>query len=212
MRNIKRKICLIAIIFIFVNISAIVLAESSVEDVRIEDTNNYFTQEELTLIEDEILYLPEVYKFIILPSIDMDIKDMANLLFERRGFSQDTILILILTNDKRIYITTGEALQKKELNEDFFNIEIDKYFFPAVKEQSICQALLDLTIGISCDIPEHLAKEKSSIKIPNPVEEHQGLDSEGSSMHTSIVTWLVVILLLVVCLVMFFLLISKKGN
>lgn len=208
MKDITSKIIIILLIFVFVSAGTITYAESSSTDVLIEDTYGYFSQEEISVIEQEVLLLPEVYRFIVLPSIDMGIKDMAEFLFEHRGFSQDTILILLLTDDKQIYITTGEALQKKELNEEFFHTEIDKYFFPSVNDKSIAQALLELTKGISNDIPEYLAKEKSSIKIPNPVEESQDVEVNESTMYVQQIILVGAIILFIVILWIFF----SKGN
>lgn len=134
----------------------------------IEDTYQYFTLEERHAIEEKIKQLPETYKVIVLPTVYGSIESAAEWLFESRDLSQDTILIIILTNDKSIYAFTGDALQQKGLDSLFFEQEIEKYFVKNVKSKPVSQALIDLIDGISMDIPNNLIKDKNLPKIPDP--------------------------------------------
>lgn len=142
-----------------------VLAESS-DEIIIEDTQNYLTNTEKEYIEDEVKKLPENYKIIILPSIHGELDEMSKALFLHRNLSQDTILILVVTEDKKITAVTGEALQNKGLNKNFFSQEIANYFVPSELQQGLSVGIVQLTQGISKDIPKFLVKEKNSLTIP----------------------------------------------
>ncbi len=191
--------CLIVfslLLCIFTSTSIVVEANSDDKYPIVEDSYKYFTDEEIQNIEITAKQLPEVYRYLILPSINSntDIKEMAESLFNFRNFSQDTIFILVITDEKKIYITTGEALQKKDLNVEFFNNEIDKYFVPIVKEKkSIEQGLIELSKGISKDIPLYLETNKSSLKIPQPPEDNEFVDEPEPSSSKSIIIWIGII-------------------
>jgi len=86
-----------------------VKADSNI--VTIEDSYKVFTNEEVQNIEEVANSLPEVYRFVIFPTIseDVEIGAMAESIFETKDFSQDTIFILVITDERKIHITTGEA-------------------------------------------------------------------------------------------------------
>lgn len=195
----KRIIIVFSLLLcVFANTSLFVMASPDDKNLIVEDSNNYFTEEEILYIEKAAKQLPEVYRYLIIPSINSntDIKQMAESLFNFRKFSQDTIFILVITDEKKIYITTGEALQKKDLNVDFFNNEIDKYFVPIVKEKkSIAQGLVELSKGISKDIPLYLETNKSSLTIPQPPEDNQYVDDSESSSNVLTIVWIGIIII-----------------
>ncbi|MGD9676743.1 MAG: TPM domain-containing protein [Vulcanibacillus sp.] len=168
-----------------------VKADSNI--VTVEDTYKVFTNEEVQNIEEVANSLPEVYRFVIFPTIseDVEIGAMAESIFETKNFSQDTIFILVITDERKIHITTGEALQKKELNELFFNTEILKYFVPVVKDKKgIPAGLVELIKGISNDIPQFIEKDKSSVELPEALDNSKNIEEDESST-SSLLVWFV---------------------
>lgn len=162
----------------------------------IEDTYQYFTFEEKVAIEEKIKQLPETYKVVVLPTVYGSVESAAESLFEYRDLSQDTILIILLTNDKSIYAFTGDALQQKGLDSLFFEQEIEKYFVPSVKSKSVSQALIDLIDGISVDIPKYLVKDKNSPKLPDPPDTALSAQEDVPWYKTNLVYGLIVLLLI----------------
>lgn len=187
------KITVVSILIVYAllitGFASYVEADSS--NTIVEDTFNYFSAEEKQYIEQTVNQLPEVYRFLLLPSIsdDVDIKQMAESLFKLRNFSQDTIFILLITDEKKIYITTGEALQKKDLNQEFFNTEIYKYFVPVAKDKkSIAKGLVGLSEGISKDIPLFIETKKSSVKLPQSLDNNKSIE-EDESLSIAPIVW-----------------------
>lgn len=164
----------------------------------VEDTYQYFTLEEKFAIEEKIKQLPETYKVIVLPTVYGSIESAAEWLFESRDLSQDTILIIILTNDKSIYAFTGDALQQKGLDSLFFEQEIEKYFVQSVKSKPVSQALIDLIDGISMDIPNNLVKDKNSPKIPDPPDTALSAQEDIPWYKTNLVYGLIVLLVILI--------------
>ncbi|OEF98967.1 hypothetical protein BHF71_10500 [Vulcanibacillus modesticaldus] len=209
----KRVSGILKVLLIFpllLMLSSNVLANSnSLEKINIiEDAYQYFTDEEIEFIKEEIEKLPENYKFIILSSITGDIKEISKALFNNRNFSQDTILILILKDDRKIYITTGDVLEKKGLDQEFFNREIESYFLPKVDEGNVAYALVNLARGISNDIPKQLVKEKNSPKIPTPPKNTESSNSKNTFFgYSNQFLWTSGIIILVLILWFF----SVKG-
>ncbi len=142
----------------------------------IEDESGYLTKEQKNVIENEIRSLPEVFRIILVPKIDSAIDVKAKELFTEKQLSEDTILILAVVEHREVYIMTGEALQKRGLNDPFFQKEISQFFVPVIKTGAIDQAMIQLTKGISKDITTSLReKDKDSPKIPEspqPVREN----------------------------------------
>lgn len=133
----------------------------------IEDKYNYFTEEEKLAIEEEIKNLPETYEIIVLPTVNGSVDKVAEEFFDYQEVTQDTILILVLTEDRKINIFTDEALEKRGIDENFFSLAIENYFNPSVKSnEPVSEALIDLINGISQDIPKYIASEKNAPKIP----------------------------------------------
>lgn len=169
MAKILGKISLLLfLIFALMSPTFLVYANTSQGTNYIEDNNNYLTKEEKKLIEDEIKRLPETYRIIILPTINGSVEDVGQAFFQHRNLSPDTILILVLMDDKKIYAFTDEELKNKGLDDKFFEEEIQKYFVSSAKTKSIPESLIDLIRGISSDIPKYLLSEKDSPKIPDP--------------------------------------------
>ncbi len=139
---------------------------NSSQETIVEDSEAYFTQEERESIENEAKSLPEMYKIIILPSFHGKIEDIGQALFTYKKLPQDTILILVLTEDKQIMGMTGEALQKRGIDASFFQYEIETYFVPVINNTGLAQATIELVQGISKDIPKFIIKDKDSPKIP----------------------------------------------
>lgn len=196
MKRVTKTIVSLLVICVLI-VSGIATNVKADSNKIVEDTYNYFTNEEIKYIEQAATQLPEVYRFLILPKIssDVDIKQMAESLFEFRSFSQDTIFILLITDEKKIYITTGEALQKKELNEEFFNTEIYKYFVPIAKDKkSTAEGLVELSKGISKDIPLFLETTKGSVKLPQALDENKSIQEDNSSLSISLFLWVGLIL------------------
>lgn len=162
----------------------------------VEDTYQYFTFEEKLAIEEKIKQLPETYKVVVLPTVYGSIESAAESLFEYRNLSQDTILIILLTNDKSIYAFTGEALQQKGLDSLFFEQEIEKYFVSSVQSKPVSQALIDLIDGISADIPKYLVKDKNSPKIPDPPDTALSAQEEVPWYKTNLVYGLIAVMVI----------------
>ncbi len=191
---------------VFVSAGVVVMADTNDNNLIIDDSSNYFTEKEIEYIEKIVIQLPETYRFYILPSLtsDSDINFLADSLFDIKKFSQDTIFILVVTDERKIHITTGDALQKKELNEEFFNNEIIKYFIPTViSKNDVAQGLAELAIGISKDIPLYLETSKTSVAIPEVPAENQNVDENKKSSFIQIILWvgLMVVFLLALWLV-----------
>lgn len=164
----------------------------------VEDTYQYFTFEEKLAIEEKIKQLPETYKVVVLPTVNGSIESAAESLFEYQDLSQDTILIILLTNDKSIYAFTGDALQQKGLDSLFFEQEIEKYFVPSVQSKSVSQALIDLIDGISMDIPKYLVKDKNAPKLPDPPDTAVSVQEEVPWYKTNLVYGLIVVMVILI--------------
>ncbi|HDT11775.1 MAG TPA: TPM domain-containing protein, partial [bacterium] len=164
-------------IVIFVSLSQTSVA-NEMQNTFIEDKKDCFTSSEKEAIENEIKKLPENYRIIVIPSIHGDLDEIGRAIFTQRKLSQDTILILIVTENKKIMAFTGEVLANKGLNSSFFQREIELYFVPSVKEKGLSEATIELVKGISKDIPQFLVKDKNSPKIPDVPENVDASDNE----------------------------------
>jgi hypothetical protein len=172
----------------------------------IDDPNDYFTPEERAAIIKSVQELPESYHYLIMPSTtaDFDIKADANKIFSDRGFSQDTIFFLIYSGSRQIHITTGDSLKQKKLDDQFFTNEIEKYFIPFVSNGgTVADALVQLTKGISVDIPARLVSGKEEITNPEPptLPDPVVLKDEVGGVNTWVVITAIVALLLVLALI-----------
>ncbi len=148
-----------------------VLANNNGNDLILVDLYDYFTQAERDAIEANARKLPENYRYMIMPVTEdeYDIKADARKIFTNRGFSQDTIFLLIYSGAHEIYITTGDSLKQKKLDDEFFSQELETYFIPiVVAGGTVAQGLIELTNGISRDIPGRIDTGKNEITIPEP--------------------------------------------
>jgi len=180
----------------------IIFAQEPLQKSKIEDESGYLTLEQKTTIGKEIQSLPEVFRIIFIPKIDSAIDVKAKELFKEKQLAEDTILILAVVEHREVYIITGEALQKKGLNDVFFQKEINQYFVPAVKIGSIDEAIIQLTKGINKDITGNLSeKDKDSPKIPEaplqvkessrkPLENNQWI-WVGGLVFVALIVWFV---------------------
>ncbi len=164
----------------------------SQEKSSIEDSYHFFTDEEKSAMDDEINQLPEIYKIIILPTVHSSIENIGKTYFKHNNLSQDTILILVVTDDKKIFATTGEALQKKGLDDAFFQQAINNYFVPSAKTKHIYEALIDLIQGISKDIPKYIVNEKNPPKIQIPSEQAVSTPKNDEANHPSKLLYIIV--------------------
>lgn len=169
----SRKIVLILIISLasMVLLPSAALADSNGGQTVLVDLYDYFTSAEREAIEANARKLPESYRYMIMPVVeeDFDIKGDARKIFANRGFSQDTIFMLIYSGAHEIYITTGESLKQKKLDDEFFEQELETYFIPiVVAGGTVAQALIELTNAISRDIPGRIDTGKNEITIPEP--------------------------------------------
>lgn len=193
-------------ILIFLIFSLAIKVDANSNNI-IDDNNQYFNSDERKAIESELEILPEFYKIIVLPSVTGTIEDTSTALFKHRQLSQDTILILVLTEDKKIFATTGEALEKKGLDEAFFKQEIENYFMPVINNESLSQAIIELAKGISMDVPNFIVKEKNMIRIPETPESAPKSDSEYDSWkNLKLLYWVGGLIIIL----MFWLLIKRK--
>ena len=167
MKAIQLKTIFLLVFSIMLSSISLVYASEEKGNI-IEDTYGYFTTDEQKGIESEVEKLPEIYKLIVLPTVYGSIENSGRAFFEHKGLSQDTILILILTDDKKIFAMTGEALKERGLDTPFFEQEIENYFVPSVKTKSVAEAIVDLVQGISSDLPKYIQKNKNSPKLPDP--------------------------------------------
>jgi len=169
----------------------------------IDDPNHYFTEDELMQLEKGIKDLPESYKIILLPSIKGSIEETAETFYKIRQYSQDTILIIAAAEQKEIFIITGEALEKKGLNKEFFTNEIDRYFVPTIKNDTLANALIYLMKGISKDISKQIieTERKEVPKIPTPPKE--ALDKEQSGILLTPFVIIASLLLIVIVIWLF---------
>jgi len=199
LNKIMKKVYFFLILTILIlSSNTIVNANTKESFTYVEDTDQYFTVEEKLAIEEKIKKLPETYKVVVLPTVYGSIESAAESLFDYRDLSQDTILIILLTNDKSIYAFTGEALQQKGLDSLFFQQEIERYFVPSVKSKPVSQALIDLIDGISMDIPKYLVKDKNSPKLPDPPETVLSPQEDIPWYKTNLVYGLIVIVVILV--------------
>ncbi|TCS81264.1 putative membrane protein YgcG [Tepidibacillus fermentans] len=164
-----------------------VFAEEQLQKSMIEDDANYLSKEKKESIEKEMQHLPEVFRIVFLPKIDSAIDIKGKELFTEKQLPEDTILILAVVDQRKIQIITGEALQKKGLDDTFFQKEIEQYFVPGVKTGAMDQAFIQLTKGISKDIAAGIKvqdkKEKDSPKIPMPPQQVQGSKGKGEEWY-----------------------------
>lgn len=155
----------------------------------IDDTYRFFTEDEKIKIQDEVKKLPETYKIVILPTVHGSIENSGKTIFKYQQLSQDTILIMVWTDDKKIYGTTGDFLKKKGLDDTFFQKEIDTYFVTNAKTKPVSEALISLIQGISKDIPKHIYKDKVTPKLPDPPKEDSMVivDNEQTESNSKII-------------------------
>lgn len=203
-KNLLTLILIIAYIFTFAIYN--VQAKNNNENNLIDDLNHYFTDEELKLMEKEIKELPESYKLIMLPSIKGSIEEAAKTFFKIRQYSQDTILILTVAEQRQIFILTGEALEKKGLNKEFFSNKINQYFVPEIKNNTVANSLIWLMKGISRDISKQIIETegKDVPKIPTPPQEKLQEDKSGFMFNS--IFWIISLILSLI----FIWLIAKK--
>ncbi|MFA7502991.1 MAG: TPM domain-containing protein [Anaerovoracaceae bacterium] len=152
------------------------LGSSTASDLVLIDPYDYFTSEEKVAIEDNVRKLPETYRYLITPVTqdNYDIKADARKIFANRNFSQDTIFILMYSGARELYITTGDSLRQKKLDDQFFDQELEAYFIPiVVAGGTVAQALIELTNGISRDIPGRIDTGKNEITIPEPPDNNE---------------------------------------
>ena len=195
-KDLLTLILIFAYIFTFAVYNA--QAKSNNEHNLIDDPNHYFTEEELKLMEKEIRELPESYKLIMLPSIKGSIEEAAKTFFNIRQYSQDTILILTVADQKQIFILTGEALEKKGLNKEFFSNKINQYFVPEIKNNTVANSLIWLMKGISRDISKQIIETegKDVPKIPTPPQEK--LQEDKSELVFRPIFWIISLTLSVI--------------
>lgn len=214
--NKKIFICILVLMLFCLVVPTMALAASLNSDKILSDPYNYFTEEEQLAIIETAKDLPESYRYLITPSdkSDYDIKVDAKKIFNNLAFSQDTIFILIYSGEHEIYITTGDSLKQKNLDDQFFQQEIESYFIPNVSEQgNVADALIELTKGISRDIPSQLDTCKNEITIPESPDCAESIllncDEEGVN------TWVVVvafIALFLVVLLIILIMINMKNR
>jgi len=170
----KAKFLILSLIFIVLFGFSLTTEAKSFQNNKentIEDSTQLLSDADKEQIEKEGKRLPEIYKIIVLPTASDSIQETAKTYFEHRQFSQDTIMILILSDDREIFVMTGEALQKKGLDTAFFEKQITEHFVPSVKDGNITAAISNLMNGISNNIAKQLAdknEKKDAPKIPEP--------------------------------------------
>jgi len=167
----SNKIVFFFFLFIMISFSSITLAAVDYNQIIVEDSSNYLDSGQKESLEGLIKKLPEIYRVVILNSTVPDVENASKTIFEYRKLSEDTILILVLTNDKQIFMYTGEALQKKGLNQEFFKQEINNYFVPYAQNGFVYDGLVQLVQEISKDLPKFLVAEKNSPKLPDQPKE-----------------------------------------
>ncbi len=217
-QNIRKiVICMLMAMTALFVVPMIGLAVSVTNNPTLADPYDYFTEEEQTAIIETAQALPERYRYLIIPSDtnEYDIKTDAKKIFNNLDFSQDTIFILIYSGKREIYITTGDLLEQKNLNDQFFQQEIETYFIPYVSDTSnVAGALIELTKGISKDIPSQLDTFKNEVTIPiSPDSDSSVLlncDEEGLNPWIVIVS--IIVLLLVILLIIIIMLNRKRSN
>ncbi|MFV9510235.1 TPM domain-containing protein [Tepidibacillus sp. LV47] len=182
--RVRQNLLMIFMLLFLFAFSYTIFAKDQPQKSVVEDHSNFLTKEQKEAIEKEMNHLPEVFRIIFLPRIDSAIDVKAKELFMEKQLPEDTILILAIVDQRKIQIITGEALQKKGLDDSFFQKEIEQYFVPAVKIGAVDQAFIQLTKGISKDIvasiKEKEKKEKDSPKIPEPPQQVQKDGKRGN--------------------------------
>lgn len=189
---------LLFLVLILSNQGRIIITKAEEKDFVVDDPYQYFSESDKERIENEVKKLPEIYKIIVLPSGKEGIDLEAKTMFQQRNFSQDTIMILIFTDQKEIFAVTGEALQKKGLDAAFFKTEIEQYFVPNVKAGSVPLALINLTKGISQDFSKYLVEKKDSPKIPETPIKLIAEEDHSSTNNVNQIVWIVGLFILIV--------------
>ncbi len=218
LENIRKiMIYLLVIVVTLLLVPTFAVATSSNNNQILGDPFDYFTEEERAAIIETALELPESYRYLITPAdkTDYDIKTEAKKIFNNLEFTQDTIFILIYSGKREIYITTGDSLQQRKLDDQFFRQEIEAYFIPYVTNTGdVAGALIELTKAISKDIPSQLDTCKNEIAIPQSPDSTESpiLNGDEEVLNPWVVVAAIIVLFLALLLIIIIMIKIRNRN